>query len=198
MWALVKQNIMSELGLLMTGMLKTTKEPSPNLSDKSSIQQGRRVEDSVKSESLDMLASFPITPPEFIPIDGEMDRQVIGNSVSINFELQNILSEFTDKISLGNFSQTKLLAMVTKGENNNLVPISNRGFKTPSLPTLEYGNSGVSVRVLQRLLVSNGYTVRVDGLFGAFTETGVKAFQSSHNLATDGIVGENTWRELTK
>jgi peptidoglycan hydrolase-like protein with peptidoglycan-binding domain len=198
MWALVKLNIMSELGLLVTGILETIKEPLPNLSDKSSIQPGIRVEDAIKSDSRDMLASFPIIPPEFISIDGEMERQVIGNSVSINFELQNILSEFTDKIRLGNFTETKLLAVVAKGVNNNLVQISNRRFKTPSLPTLEYGNSGVSVRVLQRLLVSNGYTLRVDGLFGAFTETGVKAFQSSHNLATDGIVGENTWRELTK
>lgn len=195
MWALVKQNIMSDLGLLITGMLETKQEPSPNLSDKSSIHQGKGIEDSIQSkiwaESWGILASFPVTPPEFIAIDGEMDKKAMGNSVRINFEFQNILSEFTEKNKLENTSnKSQFLALVEQGSNSR--------FKTPSLPTLEFGNSGVSVRVLQRLLVSNGYRLRVDGVFGAFTETGVKAFQSSRSLATDGIVGEKTWKALTK
>lgn len=63
--------------------------------------------------------------------------------------------------------------------------------------TLRFGNSGLVVRVLQRLLVSQGYRTRVDGNFGALTETAVKAFQSQRQLKVDGIVGPITWEQLT-
>lgn len=66
------------------------------------------------------------------------------------------------------------------------------------LPNLSFGTSGVSVRVLQRLLIANGYRIRVDGEFGAFTEIAVRAFQSNRNLTIDGVVGQQTWQELSK
>lgn len=66
-----------------------------------------------------------------------------------------------------------------------------------NLPTIRFGNSGGSVRVLQRLLLSNNYFISVDGSFGAVTETAVKAFQEQRGLVADGIVGPITWRELT-
>jgi peptidoglycan hydrolase-like protein with peptidoglycan-binding domain len=65
------------------------------------------------------------------------------------------------------------------------------------MPTLSFGSSGLAVRALQRLLVSNGYAVKVDGIYGALTETAVKAFQNQQNLATDGVVGQRTWQALT-
>ncbi|MEO1374236.1 MAG: peptidoglycan-binding domain-containing protein [Cyanobacteria bacterium J06635_10] len=70
--------------------------------------------------------------------------------------------------------------------------------KTGSIPILNFGTFGLSVRVLQRLLLANGYPIRVDGNFGALTETAVKAFQSNRNLTTDGVVGQQTWQELTR
>ena len=66
------------------------------------------------------------------------------------------------------------------------------------LPNLTFGTSGLSVRVLQRLLIANGYRIRVDGNFGALTEIAVKAFQSNRNLTVDGVVGQQTWQELTR
>lgn len=67
-----------------------------------------------------------------------------------------------------------------------------------NLPTLRFGNSGVAVRALQRLLVAKGYPIGIDGNFGALTETAVKAFQVQRNLAVDGVVGFNTWNSLTR
>lgn len=69
---------------------------------------------------------------------------------------------------------------------------------TQPVPSLRFGNSGLSVRILQRLLLANGYPIRVDGNFGALTETAVKAFQSNRNLTIDGVVGQRTWSELTR
>ncbi len=69
---------------------------------------------------------------------------------------------------------------------------------SPALPILGFGHTGDAVRVLQRLLRSNGYSIQVDGIFGALTESAVKAFQNRRSLVSDGIVGQRTWRELTK
>jgi Putative peptidoglycan binding domain len=87
---------------------------------------------------------------------------------------------------------------VSKGESPNLKPNLKPKFINQNLPTLGFGNSGISVKVLQRLLLSNGYAVRVDGVFGALTESAVKAFQNRRNLGVDGVVGFRTWSELTR
>ncbi|MBW4631995.1 MAG: peptidoglycan-binding protein [Iphinoe sp. HA4291-MV1] len=76
-------------------------------------------------------------------------------------------------------------------------PIMMQSASSSGLPTLRFGNTGNSVRALQRLLVSNGYFVQIDGVFGALTETAVRAFQSSHGLVADGVVGPRTWSALS-
>ncbi len=83
-----------------------------------------------------------------------------------------------------------------RGEGES--PKQKLKFTNQNLPTLGFGSSGVSVKVLQRVLLSNGYAVRVDGVFGALTESAVKAFQNRRNLDVDGVVGSITWRELSK
>ena len=65
------------------------------------------------------------------------------------------------------------------------------------LPTLRFGDRGDSVKALQRLLLSNGYFVKIDGVYGALTEAAVKAFQSGRGLRADGVVGPRTWGVLT-
>ncbi|MFM6245741.1 MAG: peptidoglycan-binding domain-containing protein, partial [Dolichospermum sp.] len=60
------------------------------------------------------------------------------------------------------------------------------------MPVISFGNSGISVRVLQKLLVSNGYGIPVDGVFGLITEAAVKAFQNRRTLSADGMVGQRT------
>lgn len=65
------------------------------------------------------------------------------------------------------------------------------------LPTLRFGDRGDSVKALQRLLVSNGYFIKIDGVYGALTEAAVKAFQSGRGLKADGVVGSRTWGVLT-
>lgn len=66
------------------------------------------------------------------------------------------------------------------------------------LPTLHFGHTGIPVKILQRLLIYNGYAISVDGIFGALTETAVKAFQNQRDLGVDGVVGNKTWRALSQ
>lgn len=70
-----------------------------------------------------------------------------------------------------------------------------------TLPTLNQGDSGNAVALLQRLLILYGYTNlvgTVDGSFGSKTKEAVLQFQRDQNLTVkDGIVGAVTWRQLT-
>ena len=63
---------------------------------------------------------------------------------------------------------------------------------------VSYGSKGSDVTELQKLLNNNGYSLSVDGIFGAKTQAAVKDYQQKNNLAVDGIVGTNTWGALTK
>lgn len=68
-------------------------------------------------------------------------------------------------------------------------------------PRLQRGSRGGSVRHLQRLLISRGYSCGPkgdDGIFLDGTQAAVVAFQRDHGLAVDGIVGGNTWRALSQ
>lgn len=67
-----------------------------------------------------------------------------------------------------------------------------------SQSTLRKGDRGAGVKTLQTLLTKAGYTVAVDGIFGAKTLEAVKAYQADRGLAVDGVVGKATWSELNK
>ncbi|MBH8563270.1 peptidoglycan-binding protein [Nostoc sp. CENA67] len=95
-----------------------------------------------------------------------------------------------------NFSENKRFIAQEISEEN--FAAKSQRVNSTNLPNLRFNSSGLAVRVLQRLLVANGYAIRVDGVFGALTESAVKAFQNQHNLIVDGVVGQNTWYFLTK
>lgn len=67
------------------------------------------------------------------------------------------------------------------------------------MPVLRQGSSGEVVRALQTLLTngaSGAWNVTpqgIDGNFGPHTEASVQAFQTWGSVASDGIVGDQTW-----
>jgi peptidoglycan hydrolase-like protein with peptidoglycan-binding domain len=64
-------------------------------------------------------------------------------------------------------------------------------------PTIEIGSSGLPVRRAQNRLSLGGFdTGGVDGIFGAKTESGVKALQQATGISVDGIVGPETWKQI--
>lgn len=63
-------------------------------------------------------------------------------------------------------------------------------------PTLRVGSRGPAVEELQRALTAAGQACAVDGAFGPATRAAVVAFQQSHGLGADGVVGPQTWGAL--
>ena len=64
--------------------------------------------------------------------------------------------------------------------------------------TLRRGSRGSGVRWLQRELVSHGYHLLVDGIYGPKTEQAVRDFQQAAGLKCDGLVGPLTRNALLK
>lgn len=66
-----------------------------------------------------------------------------------------------------------------------------------TMPVLKPGATDKpSVIHLQNLLVKVGFTLAIDGDFGAVTKAAVIAFQEKQGLLADGVVGEKTWTTL--
>ncbi len=64
------------------------------------------------------------------------------------------------------------------------------------IPDLRRGNQGNIIYLFQAALNANGYPAPLTGKFDQDTENAVKAYQQSHNLEVDGIVGNHTYSSL--
>jgi peptidoglycan hydrolase-like protein with peptidoglycan-binding domain len=69
---------------------------------------------------------------------------------------------------------------------------------TATDPTLRQGDSGAAVSELQQLLNAKGINITVDGVFGNATRAAVVQFQQQSGIATDGVVGPQTWQALRR
>lgn len=65
-----------------------------------------------------------------------------------------------------------------------------------ALAQVERGDRGAEVTEVQTILSGFGYTVSVDGVFGAQTEKAVRSWQKSNGLQVDGVVGPATIASL--
>ena len=62
--------------------------------------------------------------------------------------------------------------------------------------TVQAGDRGNAVKLLQFLLTSDGFDVAADGVFGAATKNALVDFQLLNGLEPDGIAGAATYRRL--
>jgi peptidoglycan hydrolase-like protein with peptidoglycan-binding domain len=63
-------------------------------------------------------------------------------------------------------------------------------------PVLRQHDQGDLVVWAQEHLITAGYSIPVDGGFGAQTLAAVQAFQTAKGLTVDGIIGPATWAAL--
>lgn len=56
----------------------------------------------------------------------------------------------------------------------------------------EEGNTGADVKAIQQFLNEQGYSLKVDGIYGPLTEDAVETFQKGNNIQVDGVVGPQT------
>jgi cell wall-associated NlpC family hydrolase len=63
-------------------------------------------------------------------------------------------------------------------------------------PTLRYGDTGPSIRRLQRSLTASVRPVPVTGFFGSITQAAVKLVQSSQGWRPTGVATTGVWRVL--
>ncbi|WP_445634149.1 peptidoglycan-binding protein [Nostoc sp. DSM 114161] len=183
---------MTEIGLMMTGVLTARQASGPNLPEQQLFQMEN---DGNKSKRSQLEITAQVIPPEFMQTDENLHASLRGMALEKENTVQKINKKNQFPPSPGLAQPQKYSQSVGKNRAKSGGKFDK--YASQPLPTLYFGSSGVAVRALQRLLVSNGYTVRVDGIFGALTETAVKAFQNQRNLAADGIVGQRTWRALT-
>ncbi len=74
---------------------------------------------------------------------------------------------------------------------------SNANDAALTLPLLTRGSQGGAVRAVQAMLNGMGHSAgTADGIFGEKTAGAVKRFQTASGLASDGIVGRDTWHKL--
>jgi hypothetical protein len=182
---------MTEIGLMMTGVLTIRQAFGANLPQQQIVQMEDDINHSKQSE-LEITAQ--VTPPEFMQTDGISQASPSAIVVEKERILKKISknNQFLASANLGESKKSQFVGQVRTKATGRF-----QNFSSQPVPTLYFGSSGVAVRVLQRLLVANGYAVKVDGIYGALTETAVKAFQNHQNLGTDGVVGQGTWRALT-
>jgi peptidoglycan hydrolase-like protein with peptidoglycan-binding domain len=85
-------------------------------------------------------------------------------------------------------------------QTGNTLSSNDSATNLPAWPVLSQGTNSswpaVTVRSLQHLLNAHGASLDVDGVFGAKTDAGVRAFQRTHGLVVDGVAGANTWSAL--
>ncbi|MFE2246658.1 peptidoglycan-binding domain-containing protein [Streptomyces lavendulae] len=84
----------------------------------------------------------------------------------------------------------------TTSPGRKALPLSAKPVLPTGWPVLRKGADGADVTALQHLLTAAGRSVDADGEFGPATEHAVKAFQTSHKLTANGVVGADTWKKL--
>lgn len=74
---------------------------------------------------------------------------------------------------------------------------AGQGWPTLPLPTIQYGDLGPAVRILQALLAEQfNSSMPRNGQFCSRTSLGLRLFQVGCNLEPDGVCGPATWAEL--
>jgi murein L,D-transpeptidase YcbB/YkuD len=178
---------MTEVGLLIAGVLSTRQPIMLFSPEQQQLHLDVVEQNSINRQTNKLIPIAQVTAPEFIQTDNTFANQhsLLASSPQARLE----------KVPQQNLFDANQAFAIAQDAHNLLALHRNAG--DSAMPILHFGSSGIPVRILQKLLVANGYGIQIDGVFGPLTETAVKAFQSQKHLPTDGIAGQKTWWQLT-
>lgn len=140
------------------------------------------------------------------PNNGYADHIGVVESVA-NGIITTIEGNYQDsvrrrKISVGN-GYIRGYARPKYGQTSNGSTNSSAGGKYMfEVKTVQKGSTGNDVKLLQRLLKSNGCKgmsgekLSIDGDCGDNTEYAIKQYQKKKGLSSDGVAGEATWKSI--
>ena len=133
---------------------------------------------------------------DFIAFDFDGGGQWGGDHVGIVEKVVGDGSYMTIEGNCGKQVRRKLRTVKSDGIIGGIRPKYKKEVK--ALKLTQRGDKGAEVIVIQHLLNMRGITnMKVDGIFGAKTEAGVKEFQRLVGIYPDGKVGAKTWPALT-
>ena len=153
---------MSDIGLLMTSILVMGQKVSSNLPQPVLVQHENDLFKANPTHLPNSTVTLQVTPPEFTQF-GDTSTEAVFSS---NYKVKNILSNILAKVVSeelpsnveANELSVSLLAqreMVADASANSTMASINRRRNSSRLPLVEFGNSGIPVRVVQKLLVSS-------------------------------------------
>ena len=88
------------------------------------------------------------------------------------------------------------IAKVANLINGVVSPIDESTQNNETQPILKKGDKGIEVTKLQKYLISKGYWLIADGIYGPKTEAKVKEFQKANNLEVTGSVDSATKEKM--
>ena len=129
-----------------------------------------------------------VTPAKDTKIDSVLEVQLwLNNNYASGLTPDGLYGSLTKKALVK--ALQKHLGVTVDGVYG---PATNAAVKN-----LRKGDKGDLVKVLQGLLVCNGYKgAYIDGIYGAGMVAAVKQYQQKKGLTVDGIAGKNTFKKL--
>ncbi|GAA3900467.1 peptidoglycan-binding protein [Microbacterium invictum] len=140
----------------------------------------------------------PPTPPAATETSFPSLKQGSTNTAAVRTLQYGLTARGYSLTADGVFGAKTKAALVKFQKAKGLAADGIAGAKTwPAvLPTVKSGSTGAAVKALQTELRAAGYSLTVDGSFGAKTKAAVVAYQKAQRLTADGIVGAKTWGSL--
>lgn len=138
-------------------------------------------------KALKLLGYYPIDTSNY---DGKMGSATVSAVKGLQTENKLAVSGTVDKQTLA-FIDSKLITIYTDHSSMPTPEAIRCGFDFAKV-----GCSGRGVNQIRSLLISQGYSVATSGAFDDEMEKKVIAFQSSHHLGNDGLVGQKTYLAL--
>jgi len=83
-----------------------------------------------------------------------------------------------------------------QNQNGSELPKNEDMISEIGVKMIRNGDKGNMVKLAQSCLSCLGFSVSIDGIFGNEFEKKIRQFQTDKSLESDGIVGEETWKQL--